>query len=262
MAIDIENFPNSEAAQRMLTYITAHWYDNSYVGKWVFEVMGREIDDVKEIIDALPDEMIYNTATWALKYHEIKHGLTIREDLTSEERRARISEKIGANKVPMSPYWMEKKLSDFTGYTVHVYDIHDKGTETITNPNIFFVRFEGDSEISMLDALKKIRALKQSHTLFGYAMLLMTILNEEAFVPRITYRMTFAWWDKYMDGSYLMNGAINMDMEYPDIFDRLRIRTEVENVNDVGVNWLVPIYLDGTEEMNGRIKMYCGREVL
>ena len=36
MAIDLENFPNSEAAKRMLTYVTAHWYDKSYVGKWVF----------------------------------------------------------------------------------------------------------------------------------------------------------------------------------------------------------------------------------
>ena len=262
MATDLSHFPNSEAAQRMLSYVTAHWYDNSYVGKWVFEVMGREIDTVKAIIDGLPEEMLFQTATWSLKYHEIKYGLLPREDLTPEARRARITEKIGANKVPMSPYWMEKKLSESTGYSVHIYDISDPGHEVISHPNIFWVRFEGEPEISILDALKKVRALKQSHTTFSFSLVMMVILNDEKFVPRMKYRMAFAWWDKYMDGTYLMDGTINMDMSYPDVFDRIRCRAEVENENDIGFNWMIPIYNDGTEIMNGRVKMNCGREVL
>lgn len=38
---DIDKFPESEAAKRMLSRISPI-YDNSYVGKWLYEVMGRE----------------------------------------------------------------------------------------------------------------------------------------------------------------------------------------------------------------------------
>ena len=44
MSIDLERFPWSDSANRMLTYVTKDWYDKSYVGKWIYEVMGRELD--------------------------------------------------------------------------------------------------------------------------------------------------------------------------------------------------------------------------
>lgn len=42
---NLENFPTSESAKRQLKYITSGFYDNSYVGKWLFQVMGQEFDD-------------------------------------------------------------------------------------------------------------------------------------------------------------------------------------------------------------------------
>ena len=43
---NIENFPTSETAKRMMTYITGNgFYDKSYVGKWIFQVMGLEWDE-------------------------------------------------------------------------------------------------------------------------------------------------------------------------------------------------------------------------
>ena len=261
MSIDLENFPTSETAQRMLSYVTKGWYDKSYVGKWIFQVMGEELDTWLEIIEDLPNQLFVETATWALSYHELKYGLSVRADLPKEERRMRVLE-VRDSKMPMSPYGMAKQLKESTGYNVYIYDTNEPGSETFSHPNTFWVRFEGDSEISILDALKKVRALKQSHTTFDFSVLFMTILNDEKFTPRVKYRMAFAWWDKYMDGAYLMNGAINMDMSYPDMFDRIRCRAEVENENDIGFNWLIPIYNNGTETMNGRIKMNCGREVL
>ena len=34
MSIDLERFPWSDSAKRMLTYVTKDWYEKSYVGKW------------------------------------------------------------------------------------------------------------------------------------------------------------------------------------------------------------------------------------
>ena len=41
--VDLEHFPTNEVAQRLLTYVTRGWYDKSYVGKWIYEVIGLEL---------------------------------------------------------------------------------------------------------------------------------------------------------------------------------------------------------------------------
>lgn len=77
MSIDLERFPWSDSANRMLTYVTKGWYDKSYVGKWIYEVMGRELDLATVHIEELPYQMFIDTATWGLKYHEIKYGACV-----------------------------------------------------------------------------------------------------------------------------------------------------------------------------------------
>ena len=44
--MDLENFPTSESARRMMDRITKGFYEKSYVGKWIFQVMGMEWDEV------------------------------------------------------------------------------------------------------------------------------------------------------------------------------------------------------------------------
>ena len=79
MFMNLEQFPTSETAKKMLGYITGNgFYDNSYVGKWIFQVMGEEMDDARAIIDELPLQAFVETATWGLRYHEEKYGLPIR----------------------------------------------------------------------------------------------------------------------------------------------------------------------------------------
>ena len=41
---ELELFPTSESALKMLSYVTPGFYDKSYVGKWMFQVMGLEYD--------------------------------------------------------------------------------------------------------------------------------------------------------------------------------------------------------------------------
>ena len=61
---DIERFPESESAKRMLSYVTPGWYDYSYVGKWLYEVMGREIDNAEFYVEDLINQLFPETATW------------------------------------------------------------------------------------------------------------------------------------------------------------------------------------------------------
>ena len=160
---DIEKFPDSEAAKRMVSYVTCNWYEHSYIGKWVYEVIGREIDAYQKIIEELPYQFFIDTATWGLRYHEIKYGLTVREDLSYEERRARIKA-ARDTRYSISPWEMEHLVKLAYGITIHVHDCNEPGWEdAFEHPNIFEVDVEGDGAYKVLKYIKK---LKQSHTTF------------------------------------------------------------------------------------------------
>ena len=107
----LESFPTSESAKKMLGYVSDGFYDESYVGKWIYQVMGLEYDRALEMVEDLPAQFFPETATWGLMYHEIKWGLPVRENLSYEERRKRIYQKRDY-RAPMTPYRMEKGLED------------------------------------------------------------------------------------------------------------------------------------------------------
>ena len=111
---DLEAFPTSESAVRMLSYVSQGFYDSSYVGKWLYQVMGMEYDDVRKIIEELPYQMFPETATWGLMYHELKWQLPVRENLSYEERRKLIYQKRDC-RTPMTPYRMEQYVKTQLG---------------------------------------------------------------------------------------------------------------------------------------------------
>ena len=81
---DLENFPVSESAKNMIASVSDGFYDNSYVGKWLYEVMGQEYDTAREIAEDILNQLFPETATWGLMYHEIKWGLPVREKATAD----------------------------------------------------------------------------------------------------------------------------------------------------------------------------------
>ena len=83
---ELELFPTSESALKMLSYVTPGFYDKSYVGKWMFQVMGLEYDKALKLAEELPEQFFPETATWGLCWHEIKWGLPVQENLSYQER--------------------------------------------------------------------------------------------------------------------------------------------------------------------------------
>ena len=216
MSIDLERFPWSDSANRMLTYVTKGWYDKSYVGKWIYEVMGRELDLATMHIEELPYQMFIDTATWGLKYHEIKYGLPVREDLSYEERRRLLREKKNT-KAPMTPWRMEQILKGVTDYDVQVHDCNEPG-HYFSHPNIFSVQLEGETEVELGEVKSKVDKLKQSHTVYLLSVILMLIECTESFEQRVTYHSDFSWWKYSLDGSFTLDGSINLNHWYPTEF--------------------------------------------
>lgn len=214
---NLENFPTSESAKRQLRYITSGFYDNSYVGKWLFQVMGQEYDDARMLISELLLQMFPETATWGLMYHEVKWGLPVRENLSYEERRRLIYAKRDY-RAPMTPYRMEKYLEDVTGFEVHIADVHDLGEYGFSppHPNVFKAYFIGDGTLDSKLVHKILNRLKQSHTtytvndriyaVFDHSKLEQILLKNIDFLIRVPY-----WYDYIFDGSWLFDGSIMLN---------------------------------------------------
>lgn len=167
--IDLENFPTSSSALRMLDDVSAGFYESSYVGKWLFQAMGLEYDDAFQLVEGLPKQFFPETATWGVKYHEMKWQLPARENLGFEERRRLIYRKRDY-RAPMTPYRMETIIKNVTGLDVYIADCHDPGKFGFSpeHPNIFRVDLEGGAALDVLiKALKLLNEIKQSHTIYG-----------------------------------------------------------------------------------------------
>lgn len=158
--MDLENFPTSESAKRMLESVdSGGFYDKSYVGKWIFQVMGLEMDEARKFIEELPYQAFPEKATWGLRYHEQKYGLPVREGMSYEERRRNIYSKRD-ERSPMNPYRMEVILENITGRKAHVDD--ESGPV-----NTFTVKLEsGDNAVDVAATIKKLKEIKQSHVAF------------------------------------------------------------------------------------------------
>lgn len=214
---DLENFPTSESAKRMLSYVTDGFYDNSYVGKWLYQVMGLEYDAALRIAEELPYQFFPETATWGLMYHEIKWGLPVRNNLLYEERRRLIYQKRD-NRAPMTPYRMEKTLKDITGFEVRVADKNDPGDYGFLapHPNVFKAYFMGEGTLDSKKVHETLDRLKQSHTVYTVndrTEIAVDCRNLEKMVLRkIIFRAQLLFWDCYIfNGEWILDGSINLD---------------------------------------------------
>ncbi len=218
---DIENFPSSEAAKRMLSAISEEFYQNSYVMKWLQQVIGMEWDDAVGIIEEeLPKQFAPETATWGLRYHEIKWQLPVRENLSYEERRKRIYQKRDFN-TAMTPYWMEKYLQKIIGAEVHVMDCHDPGKfgYVAKHPNIFKVIFIKEGTLDAKAVFYELNRIKQSHTVYDTIEDRVIIIVDCREIERVFARMVGIktsvsfWRGPIFDGTDYFDGSLVMDGE-------------------------------------------------
>lgn len=214
--IDLENFPTSSSAQRMLDDVSAGFYEKSYVGKWLFQVMGLEYDDAFQLVQELPEQFFPETATWGLKYHEMKWQLPVRENLGYEERRRLIYRKRDY-RAPMTPYRMENMLKNATGFNVRIFDCHDLGESGYIplHPNIFKVDFMGEGSLDLKNAKKILNSIKQSHTTYIIYDKISDVMDnrdlEHFLFARLNLRMHIPFWGCLIfDGTWNLAGRVQL----------------------------------------------------
>ncbi len=155
---DIEHFPTNPTALRMMSRISPI-YDRSYVGKWIFEVMGMDMDEVRLRFEELRAQAFPETATWGLIYWEQRYGLPIGEGLDYETRRRPILAHRRSH-APLNPKRMEAILSALTGREVVI-------TENVADYTFRVQVKPGDSGFDVSELMRKIKKIKPSHQAYN-----------------------------------------------------------------------------------------------
>jgi hypothetical protein len=156
--IDLEKFPTSPAAKRMMKTISPV-YDKAYVGKWLLQVMGMEIDEAWKFFEELRLQAFPETATWGIVYWEQRYHIPPDDNLTIEERRQRVIIKRG-KRAPMNPARIEQFTRDVTGRQTVVTEQNGEYVFSIAI-------LPGESEVDYHELIKTIKSVKPSHLSFN-----------------------------------------------------------------------------------------------
>lgn len=120
---DIENFPTREMAKDMLSMVSPI-YDESYVGKWIFQIMGLAMAMASDTIRSFDNEGFPNTASNTLALWEAAYGIETNPSLTDEERRQAIITKRNYKR-PMNPVRIADMVTNITGRPSYVRENTD-----------------------------------------------------------------------------------------------------------------------------------------
>lgn len=163
----------SELKDTILTNVTSRRmvanvspiYDNSYIGLWVFEAMGREYEEAWELTNTLPDQLFPETATWGLVLWEQRYRIPIDLSMPIEERRLRVVTKRSIPR-PLNPMSIEVMLFNITERHIEYHE-H-------TGPYTFGVyllnsALPSGKQVDYDAILALIRKHKQAHKSFDFA---------------------------------------------------------------------------------------------
>ena len=140
----------SKTAERMLDETTPI-YDNSVVGLWLFEAIGRIYDELWDVLDALPDQLFPESATWSIDLWERRYGITPPADATLVERRNAVAN--AWRRIATRHDRIETWLEEQTGGTVTIR--HNVADFT------FFIEITTPFGMASLDIEKANRYIKR-----------------------------------------------------------------------------------------------------
>ena len=180
-----ETIITSETADRMLDRVSPI-YDNSYVGLWMFEAIGREYDKAWYIVRTLPDQLFPETVTWAIELWERRYGIVPQPSQTLEERRAAI---LAARTIPapFTPAVLEKFIYNLTGRTSEIVSYVRPYTF-----GVYIENTEGMRDADLAAIATYINKNKHSHMSYDlvFQASARIVVGVETGYWRFPYRMT------------------------------------------------------------------------
>lgn len=152
----------SERAQEMIDYVSPI-YGDSYVGLWLFEVMGQAWDKVWDIFTSLRNETTPITADKLIGMWEDSYGIPHNSSLTLEQRRARLI--AWRDRGPCNPHRLAAAVSSaLNGVEVEVRENIKKNTFLVVIRNVVY---------DWTPAVEVLERKKPSHLIYIIAVALL-----------------------------------------------------------------------------------------
>lgn len=114
----------SAEAKTFLRMVTKGFYNQSYTGLWIFEVIGREWDELRAWAEGLKDEINPQTCTWSIGIWEWVYGIEPDDSLSLEYRRRRIFSRIWTLR-PINPETIRRGVAGVIGESVEDVTVTD-----------------------------------------------------------------------------------------------------------------------------------------
>ena len=211
----IDNLPVSEAGKRMLKRVSPI-YSNSYVAKWLNQVMGSEWDEARELLLSLREQLFTETVTWGIEYQEHKYSITPDESLTLQERRSRLKRKKPRH-LPISPGQLEKYIADGWGLNVNIDETYRAGHIKLTFD-------ENATDFLRKDIITNFRRIKPSHLVILTELFFHLLDNLSIDEARNTIiniikstKEFYPWRGRYYDSSWTFTPQVIFDNSW--LFD-------------------------------------------
>lgn len=194
--VDLEYFPTNEVAQRLLTYVTRGWYDKSYVGKWIYEVIGLELETASRRIDEAQKQAFPETAAWGMYLHEFMYGIPIDRTKDIDDRRKEvINRRDRTARSSITPYRLEAIIQAIFGLSANVSEQIEKYMFNVD------LLIGADYPIYSADALLAyIRKIKPSHLAMTAQYVIEAAIckeKEKALLSFVEIGMQHMWPEKY-----------------------------------------------------------------
>lgn len=143
----------NETAREIIDWVS-QIYGDSYVGLWVYQVIGFVLGEVRTLAEQLRREVQPDTAVRLLDLWEASYGQTPDPALNTAQRQARLA-MWRLSRGPASPYRLEQAATAATGYPTML-------TENI-DPYTFSIGIICDEVIDLDEVAAKLRWIKPAH---------------------------------------------------------------------------------------------------
>lgn len=165
---------SSSTAQRMMDYVSPV-YEDAYTALHLFNSIGLELDDIVQWCAEYVEQVVPQTATWALPYYEQEYGLPSNtEDIT--KRRETLLVKI-RTRAPVTPYKLMQVVKGVSGFDCRI--------EENSAPNCFTIVMQ-----ALPVNLMKIRLSKQFLISSPHISLLQSAMSrvwKQMYMPGVSY---------------------------------------------------------------------------
>lgn len=159
----------SPTAQKIIDYVS-QIYGESYVGLWLFQVIGMALDGVCENAVQLRRETSPATSELLLDFYEQEYGLSKDQTLTTVQRQKRLIGKI-QSRGPCNPVRLASAVSGAIG------GIQVDITENIAK-NTFLVNIREVVE-DLTPAITVLERMKPAHLIYEIRVVTQTMADTE-----------------------------------------------------------------------------------